>query len=118
MKQFRPYHFPPLHQFTTALPPGASSPGNGAGSAEEWQAALADGYRQGQREGYEAGLDQGRADGYPLGQSEGLQRGIEEGRAAGLRTGPADSRRPARPAIPRPSRRRCRGWMRPAAAPS
>ena len=42
MKQFRPYHFPPLHQFTTALPPGASSPGNGAGSAEEWQAALAD----------------------------------------------------------------------------
>ena len=84
MKQFRPYHVPPLHQFTTALPPGASSPGNGAGSAEEWQAALADGYRQGQREGYEAGLDQGRADGYPLGQSEGLQRGIEEGRAMAL----------------------------------
>ncbi len=83
MKQFRPYHFPPLHQFTSTLPKGAGN-GNGAGSAEEWQAALADGYRQGQREGYEAGLDQGRADGFPVGQSEGLQRGVEEGRAMAL----------------------------------
>lgn len=83
MKQFRPYHFPPLHQLTSALPKGAAGAG-GAGSAEEWQAALADGYRQGQREGYEAGLDQGRADGFPVGQSEGLQRGVEEGRAMAL----------------------------------
>ncbi len=81
MKQFRPYHFPPLHQFPGAQRPGAPGPaGNPAATAEEWQSALADGYRQGQREGYEAGLDQGRADGYPAGQSEGLQRGIEEGR--------------------------------------
>ena len=83
MKQFRPYHFPPLYQLTSALPKGATA-GNGAGSAEEWQAALSDGYRQGQREGYEAGLDQGRADGFPVGQSEGLQRGVEEGRAMAL----------------------------------
>ena len=79
MKQFRPYHFPPLYQLTSALPKGTAA-GDGIGSAEEWQAALSDGYRQGQREGYEAGLDQGRADGYPVGQAEGLQRGIEEGR--------------------------------------
>ena len=83
MKQFRPYHFPPLHQFTSALPKGVAA-GAGAGSAEEWQSALADGYRQGQREGYEAGLDQGRSDGYPAGQAEGLQRGVEEGRAMAL----------------------------------
>jgi flagellar assembly protein FliH len=83
MKQFRPYHFPPLHQLTSALPKGTGT-GGGVGSPEEWQAALADGYRQGQREGYEAGLDQGRADGFPVGQSEGLQRGIEEGRAMAL----------------------------------
>ena len=85
MKQFRSYHFPPLHQFPGAQRPGAPSPaGASAASAEEWQAALSDGYRQGQREGYEAGLDQGRADGYPVGQSEGLQRGIEEGREMAL----------------------------------
>ncbi|WP_292044247.1 flagellar assembly protein FliH [Massilia sp. UBA6681] len=83
MKQFRPYHFPPLYQLTSALPKGAAA-GDGIGSAEEWQAALSDGYRQGQREGYEAGLDQGRADGFPVGQSEGLQRGVEEGRAMAL----------------------------------
>ncbi|NNG24323.1 flagellar assembly protein FliH [Telluria aromaticivorans] len=85
MKQFRAYHFPPLHQFPGAQRPGAPGPaGSPAASAEEWQSALADGYRQGQREGYEAGLDQGRADGYPVGQSEGLQRGIEEGRDMAL----------------------------------
>ncbi|RZA35299.1 MAG: flagellar assembly protein H [Lysobacteraceae bacterium] len=83
MKQFRPYHFPPLYQLTSALPKGATA-GNGVGSAEEWQAALSDGYRQGQREGYEAGLDQGRGDGFPVGQAEGLQRGVEEGRAMAL----------------------------------
>ncbi|SFC06100.1 flagellar assembly protein FliH [Massilia yuzhufengensis] len=81
MKQFRPYHFPPLYQFAGAQIPGAPGPaGTAAVSGEEWQSALADGYRQGQREGYEAGLDQGRADGFPMGQSEGLQRGVEEGR--------------------------------------
>jgi len=83
MKQFRSYHFPPLHQFSAARPQGAGASGStsAASSAEEWQSALADGYRQGQREGYEVGLDQGRAEGVPQGRSEGLQRGIEEGRA-------------------------------------
>ncbi len=86
MKQFRPHHFPPLYKLTSALPKGSAGAGigSGAGSAEEWQAALSDGYRQGQREGYEAGLDQGRADGFPVGQSEGLQRGVEEGRAMAM----------------------------------
>jgi len=79
MKQFRSYHFPPLHQFSAARPQGAGAAG--ARSDEEWQSALADGYRQGQREGYEVGLDQGRAEGVPQGRAEGLQRGIEEGRA-------------------------------------
>lgn len=82
MKQFRSYHFPPLHQFSAARPQGAGAPGTN--SAEEWQSALADGYRQGQREGYEVGLDQGRAEGFPQGQAEGLQRGIEDGRAMAL----------------------------------
>lgn len=80
MKQFRPHQFPPLHQFSVARPGGQ----DGVGSAEEWQGALADGYRQGQREGYEAGLDQGRAEGYPRGEAEGRERGAAEGRAAAL----------------------------------
>lgn len=80
MKQFRPYHFPPLHQLGAQRP----APSSGAGAAEEWQDALADGFRQGQRDGYQAGLDQGRADGMAQGQAEGLQRGIDEGRALAL----------------------------------
>lgn len=80
MKQFRSFHFPPLHQLSSARPAGSG----GAGSDEEWQGVLADGYRQGQREGYEAGLDQGRAEGYPRGEAEGRERGMEEGRAAAL----------------------------------
>lgn len=80
MKQFRSFHFPPLHQVSKARPTGS----DGVGSTEEWQSALADGYRQGQREGYEAGLDQGRAEGYPRGEAEGRERGMEEGRAAAL----------------------------------
>jgi flagellar assembly protein FliH len=78
MKPFRSYHFPPLHQFGAARPSGP----DGASSAEEWQSALADGYRQGQREGYEVGLDQGRAEGYPRGEAEGRERGQEQARAA------------------------------------
>lgn len=80
MKQFRSHQFPPLHQFSAARPGGQ----DGVGSAEEWQGALADGYRQGQREGYEAGLDQGRAEGYPRGEAEGRERGAAEGRAVAL----------------------------------
>jgi flagellar assembly protein FliH len=76
MKQFRPYHFPPLAQLRA---PGADQAD--AGSADDWQGAVADGYRQGQSDGYDAGLEQGRADGYPLGHAEGVVRGLEEGRA-------------------------------------
>lgn len=83
MTPFRSYHFPPLHQVSSARPDGAAS-GSAAGADEEWQSALDDGDRQGQREGHEAGLDQGRAEGYAQGQSQGLQRGLEEGRAMAL----------------------------------
>jgi flagellar assembly protein FliH len=76
MKQFRAYHFPPLAQLRT---PGAADAR--AGSEEDWHGAVADGYRQGQRDGYDAGLEQGRAEGYPLGHAEGVVRGLEDGRA-------------------------------------
>ena len=84
MKQFRPYHFPPLAQFIAA---GASKGAQSSSSAtptEDWQSAVADGYRQGQREGYEVGLDEGRADGYDAGHAEGVERGIAEGRQQAL----------------------------------
>lgn len=87
MKQFRPFHFPPLAQFiANGAAKGASSSASSMGSnpGEDWQSAVADGYRQGQREGYEVGLDEGRADGYNAGQAEGLERGIAEGRAQAL----------------------------------
>jgi flagellar assembly protein FliH len=87
MKQYRPYHFPPLAQFIAngAAKGGTSSASSMASNGgEDWQSAVADGYRQGQREGYEVGLDEGRADGYNAGQAEGLERGIAEGRAQAL----------------------------------
>ena len=77
MKQFRPYHFPPLAQFKAA--PGEPAPSSSA--SEDWQGAVADGYAQGQRDGYDAGLEQGRADGYDAGHAEGLERGLAEARA-------------------------------------
>jgi flagellar assembly protein FliH len=78
MKQFRPYHFPPLAQVARPTPYGGAQPG--ASLDEAWQGAVADGYSQGQRDGYDAGLEQGRAEGYPLGHAEGLVRGLEDGR--------------------------------------
>jgi len=83
MKQFRPYHFPPLAQF---IANGAARGAQSSSSApnDDWQSAVADGYRQGQREGYEVGLDEGRADGYDAGHAEGVERGIEEGRLQAL----------------------------------
>ena len=83
MKQFRPYHFPPLAQF---IANGAARGAQSSSSApnEDWQSAVADGYRQGQREGYEVGLDEGRADGYDAGHAEGVERGIEQGRQQAL----------------------------------
>lgn len=80
MKQFRPYHFPPLaHVIATS---GANAPS--CGSAEDWQGAVADGFRQGQRDGYDVGLEQGRGEGIEAGHAEGLARGYEEGRQQAL----------------------------------
>jgi flagellar assembly protein FliH len=83
MKQFRPYHFPPLHQVRASngtLPAGDTD----APSQEDWDSALAAGYRQGQQDGYDAGYEAARAEGYARGQEEGLERGLEEGRAQAL----------------------------------
>jgi flagellar assembly protein FliH len=83
MKQYRPYHFPPLAQFIAAgAAKGAQS--SSAMPAEDWQSAVADGYRQGQREGYEVGLDEGRNDGFDAGHAEGVERGVAEGRQQAL----------------------------------
>jgi flagellar assembly protein FliH len=83
MKQFRPYHFPPLAQFAAAS--GSSSPSVSAAAAEaDWQGAMADGFRQGQQDGYDVGVEQGRSDGYDAGHAEGLARGLEEGRQQAL----------------------------------
>ena len=87
MKQFRPYHFPPLAQFIAA---GVAKRAQSSSSSstttpdEDWQSAIADGYRQGQREGYEVGLDEGRNDGYDAGHAEGVERGVAEGRQQAL----------------------------------
>jgi flagellar assembly protein FliH len=79
MKHFRPYHFPPLTQFTVGDKTAPS-----ATAFDAWQGAVEDGYRQGQRDGYDAGLDQGRAEGLSSGHAEGLERGYEEGRQQAL----------------------------------
>ena len=88
MKQFRPYHFPPLAQFIAAgVAKRAQSPSSSSSTTtpdEDWQSAIADGYRQGQREGYEVGLDEGRNDGYDAGHAEGVERGVAEGRQQAL----------------------------------
>jgi flagellar assembly protein FliH len=83
MKQFRPYHFPPLAQFVAAS--GSTSPAASAATAEaDWQGAMADGFRQGQQDGYDVGVEQGRSEGFDAGHAEGLARGIEEGRQQAL----------------------------------
>lgn len=81
MKQFRPYHFPPLTHFVATA--GANAPSS-AGAGEDWQGAVADGYRQGQRDGYDVGLEQGRSEGLESGHAEGVARGYEEGRQQAL----------------------------------
>jgi flagellar assembly protein FliH len=83
MKQFRPYHFPPLAQYVAAS--GSSSPSASSATAEaDWQGAMADGFRQGQQDGYDVGVEQGRSDGYDAGHAEGLAQGSEEGRQQAL----------------------------------
>ena len=80
MKHFRPFHFPPLTQVVAH----GRDPVASRDAAEDWQGAVADGYRQGQRDGYDAGLEQGRADGLSAGHAEGTARGYEEGREQAL----------------------------------
>jgi flagellar assembly protein FliH len=75
MKHYRPYHFPPLSQFS------AQEAGDAGG---QWQASVAEGYEQGRRDGYEQGLEQGRQDGYGAGHGEGLTVGRAEGKAEAL----------------------------------
>ncbi len=83
MKQFRPYHFPPLAQFLAAN--ASTSPASSSTTAEQdWQGAMADGFRQGQQDGYDVGVEQGRSDGFDAGHAEGFARGIEEGRQQAL----------------------------------
>jgi flagellar assembly protein FliH len=81
MKHFRRYSFPPLAH-VRAMQPSSTA---GTEPAQDWDGAVADGYRQGQRDGYEAGLDLGRPDGYQAGYADGhgagLVRGLEDGRA-------------------------------------
>ncbi len=83
MKQFRPFHFPPLAQVRASH---GAAPGAGLESSQEqdWEGALAAGYRQGQQDGYDAGFEEARAAGYAAGQAEGLAAGLEEGRAQAL----------------------------------
>jgi flagellar assembly protein FliH len=83
MKQFRPYHFPPLAQFLAAHG-GAASSSASSNPEAEWQGAMADGFRQGQQDGFDVGVEQGRADGFETGHAEGLARGFEEGRQQAL----------------------------------
>ncbi|GGC74478.1 flagellar assembly protein FliH [Undibacterium terreum] len=73
MKQFRPYRFPPLAQFKAASE-------RSAGSEDQWQLAVSEGFAQGQEDGYELGLERGRQDGLAAGRADGLQQGREEGR--------------------------------------
>jgi flagellar assembly protein FliH len=80
MKQFRPYHFPPLGQVKAAGGSSAPSPTPEA----DWQGAMADGFRQGQQDGYDVGVEQGRGEGYDAGHAEGSARGYEEGRRLAL----------------------------------
>jgi len=83
MKQFRPYHFPPLSQFLAAH--GNTAPSSSSSTPEQdWQGAMADGFRQGQQDGYDVGVEQGRSEGFDAGHAEGLARGIEEGRQQAL----------------------------------
>jgi flagellar assembly protein FliH len=84
MKQFRPYHFPPLAQFLAASREGNAPASISSTPEEDWQGAMADGFRQGQQDGYDVGVEQGRADGFDTGHAEGLARGFEEGRQQAL----------------------------------
>ncbi|NHZ40044.1 MULTISPECIES: flagellar assembly protein FliH [Massilia] len=75
MKQFRPYHFPPLSQLDVL---GAARSSEAAG---QWQSAVEEGYQQGQREGFENGQERGSAEGYASGLAQGLAAGRQQAMA-------------------------------------
>ncbi|HAT33675.1 MAG TPA: flagellar assembly protein H [Janthinobacterium sp.] len=80
MKQhFRAYRFPPLSQFIAAGQRAEDGDG-------QWQASVAEGFEQGRRDGYDAGLARGHQDGYDSGHDEGSARGREAGRNETLLT--------------------------------
>jgi flagellar assembly protein FliH len=73
MKPFRPYRFPPLSQFIAAGQRSEDTDG-------QWQASVAEGFEQGQRDGYELGLTRGQQDGFDAGRVDGVEQGRDEGR--------------------------------------
>jgi flagellar assembly protein FliH len=77
MKAFHPHRFPPLSRFV--------QPGVRSASASQWQAALADGFKQGMAEGHAKGHELGVADGRRDGHAEGLEEGRREGMDDGRR---------------------------------
>jgi flagellar assembly protein FliH len=78
MKQFRPYRFPPLSQFTVTRPRAVN--GAAGHDDDQWQASVTEGFEQGQRDGYEIGLARGQEDGYEAGRAAGQESGRDEGR--------------------------------------
>jgi flagellar assembly protein FliH len=73
MKTFRPYRFPPLSQFIAAGRRTDDTDGR-------WQDSIAQGFEQGQRDGYEIGLVRGQQDGFDAGRADGLLQGRSEGK--------------------------------------
>lgn len=73
MKAFRPHRFPPLSSSTSLAP-------SGVGHGEQWQASVADGFKQGMEEGLRQGREDGYSQGRPEGYAAGLQQGSQDGR--------------------------------------
>lgn len=80
MTNMRPYRFPPLSQLPAA---GVRQ----TGTQPQLQAALAEGFQEGQEKGYQ--------EGYREGYDSGLQSGRNDGRAEGRRDGISEGRREA-----------------------
>jgi flagellar assembly protein FliH len=72
-KLFRPYRFPPLSQFIAAGQRMDDTDG-------QWRASVAQGFEQGQRDGYDLGFERGQLDGYEAGREAGVQQGRAEGK--------------------------------------
>jgi flagellar assembly protein FliH len=101
MKQFRPYRFPPLAQFTTQRAAAAAAQGHahghGGDGGAQWAASVSEGFEQGQRDGYEIGLARGQEDGFEAGRGRpgAGPRGRPPRNPGGLRPAGAPGRRHA-----------------------